>query len=112
MSKFVLLLHSDPTGWQKLSPDEMQKAVEKFMAWMKKPYTTGGERLTPDAGRVMRNTNGNLRATDGPYSESKEVLGGFYIIEAANYEEAVERTRDHPTLEYGGTVEVRQIWEM
>jgi hypothetical protein len=60
----------------------------------------------------MRAPGGKLRTTDGPYSESKEVLGGFYIIEAANYDEAVERARDHPTLEYGGTVEVRQIWEM
>lgn len=81
------------------------------MAWMHKPFTVGGQRLGPDNGRVMRSVGGNVRATDGPYSESKEVLGGFYIIEAANYEEAVARTLDHPTLEYGGTVEVRQIWE-
>ncbi|HTS24948.1 MAG TPA: YciI family protein [Bryobacteraceae bacterium] len=111
MSQFILLLHSDPSGWSKLSPEEMQRALEKFMGWMQKPFTVGGKRLANDGGRVMRADGGKLRTTDGPYSESKEVLGGFYIIEAASYEEAVERTRDHPTLEYGGTVEVRKIWE-
>jgi len=111
MSQYLLLLHSDPSGWAKLSPDEMQKALEKFMAWMNKPFSKGGQRLAHDAGRVMRAPGGQLRTTDGPYSESKEVLGGFYIIEAANYDEAVARASDHPTLEYGGTVEVRQVWE-
>ena len=110
MSQYVLLLHSDPSGWAKLSPDEMQKAIEKFMAWSKKPFTVGGKRLADDAGRVMHSDGGKLRTTDGPYSETKEVLGGFFIIEAANYEEAVERASDHPTLEYGGTLEIRQIW--
>jgi len=111
MSQFLLLLHSDPSGWEKLSPEEMQKALEKFMGWMQKPFTKGGERLAHDPGKIMRGDHGMVRTTDGPYSESKEVLGGFYLIEAANYEEAVELTRDHPTIEYGGTVEVRKIWE-
>ena len=112
MAQFVLLLHSDPSGWAKLSPEEMQKALEKFMGWLNKPYTKGGKRLTPDTGKVMRsNGSGEPRTTDGPYIESKEVLGGFYIIEAADYDEAVKFTRDHPTLEYGGAVEIRQIWE-
>ncbi|HLK69170.1 MAG TPA: YciI family protein [Bryobacteraceae bacterium] len=110
MSQYVLLLHSDPKSWAAMSPDEMQKAVEKFMAWSKKPFTVGGKRLADDAGRVMRGSNGQTRTTDGPYSESKEVVGGFFIIEAANYEEAVERCQDHPTLEYGGSLEIRQIW--
>ena len=110
MSQYLLLLRSDPSGWANLSPDEMQKALEKFMAWMQKPCTKGGQRLAHDAGRVMRSENGKVRTTDGPYSETKEVLGGFFIIEAANYEEAVERASDHPTLEYGGTLEIRQIW--
>ena len=50
--------------------------------------------------------------TDGPYSETKEVLGGYYLIEAANYDEAVRRCKDHPHLEHGGTIEVRQIEKM
>jgi hypothetical protein len=47
--------------------------------------------------------------TDGPYSESKEILGGFYIIEATDYAQALERSQDCPHLGYGGTIEVRQV---
>ena len=109
MPQYMLLLYDDPKGWEKLSPDEMQKAVEKYMAWSKKPFNVGGKRLGQDPGRVMRAPNGGPpRATDGPYSESKEVLGGFYMIEAASYDEAVERTMDHPHLEHG-TIEVRHV---
>ena len=45
----------------------------------------------------------------GPYSESKELLGGYYMIEADTYDKAVELARDCPQLEYGGTIEVRQV---
>jgi len=52
----------------------------------------------------------NGKPTDGPYSETKEVLGGFYLIEAADYDEAVARTGDHPHLEHGGTIEIRKLY--
>ena len=110
MAKFMLLLYDNPTDWSKVSPEEMQKAIEKYMAWSKKPFTVDSLRLADDAGRVIRAEKGNARVTDGPYSESKEVLGGYYIIEAADYDEAVKLSRDHPHLEYGGTLVVRQAW--
>jgi hypothetical protein len=110
MSQFMLLLYHNPKGWQKLSPEEMQKALEKYMAWTKKPFTVDSKRLIEDAGRVIRAQGGKPRATDGPYSESKEVLGGYYTIEAKDYDQAVKRTLDHPHLEFGGTIEVRQLY--
>ena len=109
MSQFMLLLYDDPTTWQKISPEEMQRAIEKYTAWTKKPFTRDSKRLAEDAGRVIRSQNGRPRATDGPYSETKEVLGGLYTIESASYDEAVELALDHPHLEYGGTIEVRQL---
>ena len=112
MAQFMLLLYDDPTGWAKLSPEEMQQAVQKYFAWAKKPFNKDSKRLAEDAGRVIRSEGGKPRATDGPYSETKEILGGFYLIEAADYDEAVARSLDHPHLEYGGTVEVRRLWEM
>lgn len=112
MAQFMLLLYDDPTQWQHLSPEEMQKAIEKYGAWTQKAFSVGSERLTEDPGRVIRAERGSKpRATDGPYSEAKEVLGGYYTIEAADYNQAVERALDHPHLEYGGTIEVRQIWK-
>lgn len=110
MAQFMLLLYDDPSGWQKLSPEEMQKALEKYMAWARKPFTKDTQRLAEDPGRVIRPGQGKPRATDGPYSETKEVLGGYYTIEAANYDEAVQRAMEHPHLEYGGTIEVRQVY--
>ena len=112
MPHYMFLLYSDPTWYRKLSPEEMQQATEKYMAWTKKPFVKDNQRLTGDAGKVMRSDNGQQRASDGPYSESKEVLGGYYTNEAASYEEAVERAKDHPHLEYGGTIEIRQVLGM
>lgn len=111
MANYMLLLYDDPSAWQRYSPEEMQIALEKYMAWAKKPYMRGAERLAEDVGRVMRSgADGKPVIADGPYSETKEVFGGYYLIEAANYDEAVQRSLDHPHLEYGGTIEVRQVW--
>jgi len=110
MSQYMLLLYSDPSIWPNLSPEEMQKALEKYMAWTKKPFTVDAKRLAGDPGRVIRSDGGKPRATDGPYSEAKEVLGGFYLIEAASYDEAVQLSLTHPHLEYGGTLAVRQLY--
>src|SRR5262249_44853058 len=64
------------------------------------------KRLGFDPGKIIRGRQVN----DGPFSESKEVFGGFYLIEAASYDEAVERAMDHPHLEYGGSIEVRETY--
>ena len=109
MAQFMLLLYDDPTGWMELSPEEMQKATEKYMAWRTKSFTLGSNRLANDAGRVMRSSGGKVQTTDGPYSETKEVLGGYYLIEADSYDHAVELALTHPHLEHG-TIEVRQVW--
>src|SRR3569623_1023228 len=108
MAQFMLLLYDDPTQWQKLSPEEMQKALEKYMSWSKKPFRVDSQRLAEDTGRVIRSQSGEPRVTDGPYSETKEVLGGYYTIEAQDYDHAVQLTLDHPHLEYGGTIELRR----
>jgi|SRR5713101_3886532 hypothetical protein len=110
MPQYALLLYDDPSSWRKASPEEMQKAIEKYRAWAKKPFILGSQRLAEDPGRVIRSQGKQPRATDGPYSETKEVLAGFYTIEAAGYDEAVQRSLDHPHLEYGGTIEVRQLF--
>ena len=110
MPQYLLLLYADRSQPPKLSADEMQKAMEKYMAWTKKPFTVDSKRLGVDTGRVLRSNGGKPLATDGPYSETKEVLAGFYLIEAADYDEAVKRSLDHPHLEYGGTIEVRQLY--
>jgi hypothetical protein len=68
-------------------------------------FLVGSNKLVDDGGKIMR---GKTLVTDGPYSETKELLGGYYLIEAANYDEAVRRSKDHPHLEHG-TIEVREV---
>jgi hypothetical protein len=110
MSQFLVLIYDDPARWDSVSPAELQQAVEKYRAWTQKPFTRDAKRLGGDPGRVIRSNGGKPRVTDGPYSETKEVLGGFYLIEAENYEAAVALAVDHPHLEYGGTLEIRELW--
>ena len=108
MPQYMLLLYDDPSYWRTVSPEEMQKAIEKDRAWTQKSVLH--RRLADDVGKVIRSPKGGKpRATDGPYSETKEVLGGIYLIEAKDYDEAVERTLDHPHLEHG-TIELRQLY--
>jgi hypothetical protein len=92
----------------------MQKWIEKYIAWGERLRKAGvylaSHKLVDDAGKVLHGRTGQAaRITDGPYSETKEVLGGYYLIKAASYDEAVERSRDCPQLEHGGTIEVRQV---
>ena len=116
MPKFMVIIHSAPGFWQNLSPEEMQRKVEKYQAWVGKLKSSGrhvgGEKLREEGGKALRLEKGRVQAVDGPYSEAKEVLGGYFLIEAANYDQAVERTKDHPHLHYGGTIEVRAIHPM
>ncbi|HUA18188.1 MAG TPA: YciI family protein [Bryobacteraceae bacterium] len=110
MPQYMLLLYENSANLQRLSPEEMQKATEKYMAWRNLPFTKDGKRLADGTGRVIRPENGKPRVSDGPYGETKEVLGGYYTIEAASYDDAVKHSLTHPHLEYGGTIEVRHVF--
>ena len=59
---------------------------------------------------TVRVRNGDTVTTDGPYAETKEQFGGYYLIEAGNLDEAIEWAKKIPTVHYG-TIEVRPIWE-
>jgi len=116
MPKYMLLLHDNPSGFQAMSPEEMQRVIEKYVAWGKRLREKGliseSHKLADEPGKVIRSANGQVRVIDGPYSETKEILGGYYVITADSYEQAIGRARDCPHLGYGGTIEVRQVDEM
>ena len=113
MGQFLLLLHADPTEFAKMPAEEKQKWMGKYRAWGNQAreagILVGSNKLVDDGGKIIR---GQKPATDGPYSETKEVLGGYYMIEARSYEEALRCCKDHPHLEWGGTIEVRQIEQL
>ncbi len=113
MPKFMLLMHDNPAAFAKMSPREMQEVVQRYIAWGKslraQKRLAGGHKLADDAGRVVRKTRGKTLFTDGPYAEGKEVLGGYFLVNAKNYDEVAKLTEDCPHLDYGGTIEVRRI---
>lgn len=96
------------------SPEEMQVQMGKWMAWIDKLNKTGqyvsGEPLLP-GGKLVSGRNGHS-VTDGPYTEGKEVVGGYFVIEAKDLNEAVTISKECPGLDVGGTVQVRQVMKM
>lgn len=109
MPKFALFLRDDGR-WnpQAMSPDEMQAIIQRYGQWRAKVQPALGHKLRDGEGRVMRKDSGSLKVSDGPFAEAREVMGGLFVIEAADYAAAVEIARDCPHLDYG-TIEVREI---
>lgn len=116
MAKYIAFLYESPTAFEGLGPEEMQQIVEKYRDWSirleEKGHYVGGQKLKDREGRVVRAKEGKLRVTDGPFAESKEVVGGYIALEAADYDEAVRLVEDCPHLGYGGTIELREFDEV
>lgn len=114
MPKFMLLLHDQPNAFAGLSPAEMQRIVQKYVAWGRKlrgkKLLAESNKLAEDAGRVIRRKRGQPVVSDGPYAESKELLGGYFVVKAKDYDEALSHALECPHLEYG-TIELRRIDE-
>ena len=112
MPKFMLLLHDKPKAFAGLSPAEMQQVVQKYVAWGKKlrarKVLAESHKLADDPGRLVRQKRGKPFVSDGPFAESKELLGGYFIVKAADYDDALTYALECPHLEYG-TIEVRKI---
>jgi len=112
MEKFMFIFHGgiSPTS----SPEEMQANMGKWMAWIDKLAKdnryVSGEPLLP-GGKLVTGTNGKS-VTDGPYTEGKEIVGGFFILNAKDYEDALSLTKDYPDYDKGGKIQVRQIMKM
>ena len=111
MEKFMFLFRGGDVSH--MSPQEQQDHMGKWLAWVEKLQKEGrylaGEPLTPE-GKVV---SGSQKAvTDGPFTESKEVVGGFFIIEAKDIDEATRLAKDSPDYDLGGSVEVRPVMKL
>ena len=114
MAQFMLILHDDPKAFPTdISPGEIQKIIADYQSWAGKLAAAGrlqgGNKLTHSGGKQMRLEKGQVRVTDGPYAEAKEVVGGYFTIEADSYAHAVELNRDNPHLKYGAKIEIREV---
>ncbi|HEY2721505.1 MAG TPA: YciI family protein [Chitinophagaceae bacterium] len=112
MEKFMLIFHGGMPA-ENASPEFMQQEMGKWMAWIEKLSKAGqyvsGEPLVP-GGKLIAGKSKTV--TDGPYTEGKEVVGGFFIINAKDYDEAVKLCDDYPDFGQGGSIQVRQVMKM
>lgn len=100
------------TDWHKgLSPEEMQRVSEQWMAWFKRLTEQGkvvaGHPLERE-GKTVSGKNGRVVA-DGPFAEAKEAIGGYFLLNVATMDEAVAIAQECPGLAHGGKVEVRAV---
>ncbi len=113
MPKFMMILHDHMPTLAKMSPDEMQKIIARYQAWSAKMgqagKLAGGEKLKDEGGKHLTTPNGKFVVRDGPYAEAKELVGGYFLIEAKDYAEATKLSEDCPHLALGGRIELREI---
>jgi hypothetical protein len=106
-----MLLFRGPQWDRGLSTDELQQVMDKVIAWFEGLNERGkvkGAQPLGGLGRVISGTNGRL-VVDGPFTETKEAVGGYLVLEADSLNEAVEVARSMPTLRHGISIEVRPI---
>ena len=111
-NEYLLLFRG--SNWDKgLSPEELQKVMGQFMGWFERLNQEGtlkaGQPLERQ-GKIVSGKNGRTVA-DGPFAESKEAIGGYFLLQGVDEDEAVAIAKQCPILEYGSTVEVRPVAE-
>ena len=111
--KYILLIYGSEKRWASWTPDQMARVLAAHSAYgddMKKAgVLRGGSELRPvSSATSIRFTNGSPKTMDGPFAETKEQLGGFYMIEVDNLEQAIGWAEKMPGMT-DGTVEVRPL---
>ena len=109
MPKFVLMLRDETWNPEDLSADEIQSVLKSYRAWLTR-IRGEGNKLRDNEGKVLRRNGKGISITDGPYAEVKEVLGGFLMVEAKDYDDAVRMCDDSPHFRFG-SIEIRQVEE-
>lgn len=112
MSKngYLLLFHSN-AWWKDLSREELEKYLAQSNAWLEKLMTSGkakGGQALARTGAIISGRS-DRSATDGPFAEAKEVIGGYLLLDVATFEEAVAIAKTAPMIGLGTSVEVRPL---
>ena len=111
--KYALLIHDIPQELKDPDPAVQEAVMAEYMAVGQTPGIVGGERLHPaETATTVRVEDGRTLTTDGPFADTKEFLGGFYLLEADDLDAALEVAARIPAARIGGAVEVRPVWEM
>ena len=113
--RFALLIYSNEADRASLSEADTHENMGKWFAYTEDLRNSGkmlaGEALmSTSTAHTVKINNGETTITDGPFAETKEQFGGFYLIEADSWEEAAESAKKMPVIE-GGSVEIRPVME-
>jgi hypothetical protein len=114
--KYMLLCYDDEQAWQQAGSAELEQAMQEAVALTheinaKGQYVEAAPLEWSKTAVSVRVRDGKQVVTDGPFAETREVLGGYYIIDVNNLDEAIEIAQRHPGLRFG-TVEIRPIMEL
>ena len=110
--KYALLIYSNDTEWENLSDDEKGAIYGEYAAVSESPGIVGGQELQgAETATTVRVQDGQALTTDGPFAETKEALGGFFLLDAQNIDDAIAMAARIPAARRGGAVEVRPVVE-
>jgi hypothetical protein len=114
--KYLLLICGDETAFGTMSPEEGQALLAGYEAFgeemEKRGVLVGGERVRPSTdATTVQLRDGKVLTADGPFAETKEQIGGFYLVDCADLDEAIEVAAKIPGARTG-SIEVRPIWDM
>jgi hypothetical protein len=114
--KYLLLLYGDETRWADMTPEETAEDMERWGAFSQALTESGsfvaGEGLAPTTeATTVRVKAGDVIRTDGPFAETREQLGGFYLLDCKDIDEAAGWAAKVPDLGEGGSVEVRPVMD-
>jgi hypothetical protein len=110
--QYALLIYGSGDGWEQLSREEQEAQMKEYMALSQQPETQGGADLGDlSSATTVRVDNGEAVTTDGPFAETKEYLGGFYLVECDNLDDALAFAAKIPAARNGGAIEVRPVVE-
>jgi hypothetical protein len=114
--RYALMICTDEASDQALSPEESSTRMAAYMAFGEemgsRGVLQGGERLRPTTdATTVRVRDGEVLTSDGPFAETKEQIGGYYVVDCKDLDEAIEVASKIPGAQHG-SIEVRPIWDM
>ena len=111
--QYALLIYTKPGAWEELSPEEQGAVHGEYMAINGETGIVGGNQLQPtETATTIRVDGTQTLSTDGPFADTKEILGGYYLMEAGDLDAALAVAAKIPAARMGGAVEVRPVVEM
>jgi len=113
--RYVMLIYGNESAWANLTPEQIEEEMKGHGAFYTEAsargMAQGGEELQPSSvATCLRVRNGHMLKTDGPFIETKEQLGGFYILDCKDLDEALEMAAKIPTAKQG-VIEIRPVVE-